>query len=67
MGGLKMKQSEKLLMGITFTEDKTYIIINKEAPDSVLGIAFADLTQTLNEMRPEALKVATALLEGEHD
>ena len=62
-----MKQSEKLLMGITFTEDQVYILINKEASDSILGMAFADLTQTLNKLHPEVLKVATEILEVEHD
>lgn len=54
---------DKLLIGVFYTEQDVKIAIRNEAPDILIGEAFADLTETLNSMRPEALKVATEILE----
>ena len=54
---------DKLLIGVFYDENDVKIAVRNEAPDVIIGGAFADLTETLNMMRPEALKVATEILE----
>lgn len=51
------------LMVIRKNDHEYDVAIRKDLSDAILGDIFADLTLTLNAMRPGALQIASEILE----